>query len=100
MHTHKTHTHTCVLEVADRIADLNNTAPGASGIVALALKRGGVAAACLMARPIQAAWRSGVVLLQWRRALGNPVAKQGDPYDPANFRKLTLIDVGAKLYVL
>eukprot|EP00955_Chlamydomonas_euryale_P056419 356407-Chlamydomonas_euryale.AAC.2 len=89
-----------VLEVADRIADLNNTAPGASGIVALALKRAGVAAARLMARPIQAAWRSGVVPPQWRRALGNPVAKAGDPYDPANFRKLTLIDVGAKLYVL
>eukprot|EP00955_Chlamydomonas_euryale_P062400 358373-Chlamydomonas_euryale.AAC.3 len=61
-----------VLEVADRIADLNNTAPGASGVVALALKRGGVAATRLMARPIQAAWRSGVVPPQWRRALGNP----------------------------
>eukprot|EP00955_Chlamydomonas_euryale_P021807 230099-Chlamydomonas_euryale.AAC.1 len=89
-----------VLEVADRIADLNNTSPGASGVVALALKRRGVAAARLMAHPIQAAWRSSVVPPQWRRALGNPVAKPGDPYDPANFRKLTLIDVGAKLYVL
>eukprot|EP00955_Chlamydomonas_euryale_P026273 277522-Chlamydomonas_euryale.AAC.1 len=53
-----------------------------------------------MARPIQAAWRSGVVPPQWRRALGNPVAKSGDPFDPANFRKLTLIGVGAKPYVL
>eukprot|EP00955_Chlamydomonas_euryale_P011559 124257-Chlamydomonas_euryale.AAC.1 len=53
-----------------------------------------------MAHPIQTAWCSSFVPPQWRRALGNPVAKPGDPYDPANFRTLTLVDVGAKVYVL
>ena len=47
---------------------------------------------------IHAAWMSGVVLSDWKKACTILVHKKGDQDNPANFRPITLVSIPLKLF--
>ena len=79
---------------------LPSLAPGQNAIPPLGLKRGGPAVASLLHRVITAVWRAGSVPASWRHALITPLPKKGSRFDRGNYRRISLLDVESKVYLL
>jgi hypothetical protein len=87
-------------EVDEAMHWLRNTAPGANGLTAQLLRRGGQPAVQWVHRAIIAAWRSGRAPAAWKRALLVPIHKKGSRLASDNYRGVTLLEICGKVYIL
>ena len=87
-----------VAEVQEVTSHLRPGAPGRDSLHPLGLKAGGAGAATLLHRAVLSAWRSQHAPAQWRESVIAPLPKAGDPLNPANRRRIALLNSNAKIY--
>ena len=87
-------------ELTAAVQALQNTAPGQNGLHPRGLKEGGAGVATMLHRVVTAVWRAGTAPAAWRQALLTPLPKKGSRLNVGNFRRISLIDVESKAYLL
>jgi len=86
-------------EVHDAIRSLSSgKSPGVDGIAAEMLRHGGDAMERALVLLCARSFGSGHVALDWMRGIVVPLAKEGDPRLPSNYRPITLLSIVGKVY--
>ena len=73
----------------------NNKTGGSDGLVGELLKYGGSGMVYLLEQLFSVIWCKETVPKQWREGL---IVKKGDREDPGNYRGITLLSVGGKVF--
>ena len=75
----------------------NHKAPGPDGIPAEFLKEGIAEIEPIMLSVLNAIFEKGEYPKKWAEGLINPIYKNGDPSDPDNYRKITILNSTSKV---
>lgn len=86
-------------EIRETIRRLKNKkAPGHDGITNEAWKRGGEVLEKELKEIIYEIWKGGEMPEEWKTGTVKPIFKKGKTNDVGNYRGITLIDTGYKIY--
>ena len=86
-------------EVGKAIDQLQNyRAPGQDGVIGEILKTGGDKIQEVVWMLCCIAWRAESIPTEWRQGIVVPLHKDGDERDPMNYRGITLLSIGGKVF--